>query len=242
MGAFPLSEGCNLDVDDRLVALIGDTSFICKDGLDDLAPGIVGGLGVAISLSFLGVDGNIADAHGVVFFVLAFSTRTGHSPNVVRRELGRASRLRVLTLEGLGKLRAAEGWDDTSCTLLVRSFEAVTFSFAAVAAFLALLFDALVTTGMKSVSDLELCSCSLVSTTSDVVVVRSDPALLFTRGAMGTSIHRDPTRMVMEYWTRPAMLSFTYLRKPYISFLASEHVYNIFKKTIYQFSCKQTCI
>jgi hypothetical protein len=84
--------------------------------LDDLAPGVAGELDSAISLSFLGVDGESADAHGVVFFVLAFSTRIGHSPNVVRRELGRASRLRVLTLEGLGKLQGAKGRDGASHT------------------------------------------------------------------------------------------------------------------------------
>jgi hypothetical protein len=79
-----LSEGCNLDVDDRLVALVGDDSFIFRGRLDVLALGIVGGLGGAIGISFLGVDGKSAYAHGVVFFVLAFSIRTGHSPNVVR--------------------------------------------------------------------------------------------------------------------------------------------------------------
>jgi hypothetical protein len=54
----------------------------------------------------------------------------------------------------------------------VRTFEALAFSFAVAvavaAAFLALLFDALDTTGMKPASDLELTSCSLVSTTCDV--------------------------------------------------------------------------
>jgi hypothetical protein len=81
---FPLHEGRKLDINDRLVALVGDASFICKGRLDDLAPGVAGELNSAISLSSLGVDGESADAHGVVFFVLAFSTRTGHSPNVVR--------------------------------------------------------------------------------------------------------------------------------------------------------------
>jgi hypothetical protein len=189
-----LFEGCNLDVDDRLVALIGDASFICKGGLDDLAPGVVEELDSAVGLSSLGVDGENANAHDFVFFVLAFSTRTCHSPNVVRRELGRASHLRVFSLEGMGKLRGAEGRDDTSCTLLVCTFEAVTFSFAAIAAFLALLFDALDITGMKPASDLELTSCSLVSITGDVAVVRSDPALLFTKGPMGTSIHTEPEK------------------------------------------------
>jgi hypothetical protein len=239
-----LSEGFNLDVDDRLVALIGDASFICKGRLDDLAPGVVGGLGGAIGLSPLGVDGENADAHGVVFFVLVFSTRTGHSLNVVWRELGRASRLGVLTLEGLEKLWGGKWWDDASHTFLVHTFEVVAFSFVAAieTAFLALLFDALVTTGMKPALDLELSSCSLVGTTGDMVVVQSDSTLLFTRELMGTSIHREHTRMVMKSWTRPAMLSFTYLRKPYISFLTSELVYDIFKKTIYPFSYRQTCI
>jgi hypothetical protein len=120
--AFPLSEGCNLDVDDRLVALVGDNSFIFNGRLDDLALSVAAELDSALGLSFLGVDGESAYAHGVVFFVLAFSTRTGHSPNVLQRELGRASRLGVLTLEGLGKLRESEGWDDASCTFLVLTF------------------------------------------------------------------------------------------------------------------------
>jgi hypothetical protein len=147
-----------------------------------------------------------------------------------------------LTLEGLGKLRGGEGQDDASRTFLMLTFEVVVFSFAAAAVFLALLFDTLDTTGMKHALDLELTSCSLASTTGDVTVVQSDPALLFTRGPIGTSIQRDPTRMVMESWTRHAMLSFTYLRIPYISFLAGDHVDNISKKTIYLFSCRQTCI
>jgi hypothetical protein len=96
------------------------------------------------------------------------------------------------------KLRGAEGWDDTSRTLLVRTFQAVTFSFAATATLLVLLFDALDTIRMKPASDLELTSCSLVSTTGDVAVVRSDSTLLLTRGLMGTSIDREPTRMVMK--------------------------------------------
>jgi hypothetical protein len=83
-----LSDSGNLDVDDRLVALVGDDSFIFKGRLDGLASGIVGGLGGSIGLSSFGVDGENADAHGVFFFVLAFSTRTSHSPNVVRQELG----------------------------------------------------------------------------------------------------------------------------------------------------------
>jgi hypothetical protein len=44
IGAFPLFEGCNLDADDRLVALVRDASFIFKGRFDDLAPGIVGEL------------------------------------------------------------------------------------------------------------------------------------------------------------------------------------------------------
>jgi hypothetical protein len=79
-----LHKGGNLDIDDRLMALVGDASFICKVRLDDLAPGVAGELDSAISLSSLGVDGESTDAHGVVFFVLAFYIRIGHSPNVVR--------------------------------------------------------------------------------------------------------------------------------------------------------------
>jgi hypothetical protein len=71
-------------------------------------------------------------------------------------------------------LRGADGRDDTSRTLLVHTFGDVTFSFAATTTFLALLFDALVTTGLKPASDLELSSCSLASTTGDVAVVWSD--------------------------------------------------------------------
>jgi hypothetical protein len=83
-----LSEGCSLDVDDRFVALVGVVSLIFKGRLDFLAPTMIGGLDSAISLSSLGVDRENADAHGVVFFVLGFSIKIGHSSNVVQRDLG----------------------------------------------------------------------------------------------------------------------------------------------------------
>uniref|UniRef100_J3N1M6 Uncharacterized protein n=1 Tax=Oryza brachyantha TaxID=4533 RepID=J3N1M6_ORYBR len=169
---------------------------------------------VGAAISFVEVAGvHVTESCGHVDFDEPIRiSRTGHSPRVVRRNLGDVSLfsmligvVSVLIDMALVNPGGTKSEEVSSRMLMMACCEAATLALAG--ALLLLLLVDFNTTGMNLSCFIELTSCSWSAGFGDAAVVWRELSLWAAwKGPTGTSTHSEPKRSVTNGWTRSAIL------------------------------------